>query len=156
MEKTAESARQFREVGAPRIESLQELSETYNADPYELSKRVRKQFREVKKVEKRKREEEDSIKNKYSLPASLKLVDESEVKEEANATWTQERTQWEAEERAKRRKTAAELGFGTKKNDGLASALLRNSLKGGDPFLSSKSASSSKPTITGIIRKPKA
>ncbi|PVG04229.1 DUF572-domain-containing protein [Serendipita vermifera] len=154
LEKTTDAARRAKEIGAPRIESLQDLSDTYNADPYELSKRVRKQFREVKKVDKRKREEEDAVKDKYSLPSTLKLVEESEVQEEAKNLWAKERTEWEANERTKRRRTIAEIGKTTKKDSSLAASLLKNSLKSCDPFLSSKT-SSSKPAIGGIVRRPR-
>ncbi|CAG8619695.1 16971_t:CDS:2, partial [Acaulospora colombiana] len=154
LEKTSDALRKAKEIGAPRIESLQELSDTYNTDPYELSKRVRKQFREVKKVDKRKREEEEAVKDKYSLPSTLKLVEESEVKEEAKNLWAKERTEWEANERTKRRRTIAEVGKTTKKDGSLAASLLKNSLKSSDPFLSSKS-SSSKPALAGIVRRPR-
>jgi coiled-coil domain-containing protein 130 len=155
VEKTAEATRRANEIGAPRIESLQDLSENYNADPYELSRRVRKQFREVKKVEKRKRDEDNAIKDKYSLPSTLKLVDEGEVREEASAAWAQERAQWEAESGAKKRRTIAEVGVAPRKDGTLASALLRNTLKSGDPFLSSTSRTSSRPSIAGIVKRPK-
>lgn len=153
VEKTAESSRRAKEIGAPRIESLYELSENYNADPYELSKRVRKQFREVKKVEKRKRAEDEGVKEKYGLPTTLKLIDEAEVKEEAKLAWAQERPAWEAQERSKRRRTTAELGKNAPSGSGLPAALLANTLKRGDPFLSQKPQSLSKPTIAGVVRK---
>jgi coiled-coil domain-containing protein 130 len=153
LEKTTDAARRANEIGAPRITSLQDLSDTYNTDPYELSKRVRKQFREVKKVEKRKREEEEAVKDKYSLPSDLKLIEGSEVQEEAKNLWAKERTEWEASERTKRRRTIAEIGKTTKKDGSLAASLLKNSLKSSDPFLSSKT--SSKPTIGGIVRRPR-
>ncbi|KAG8830474.1 hypothetical protein FRB91_009195 [Serendipita sp. 411] len=154
VEKTAESSRHAREVGAPRIESLQELSDTFNSDPYELSKRIRKQFRETKKVEKRKREEEDSVKDKYALPSEMKLVDEAEVREEASATWAQERAEWEEQEYKKRRRMKAEMGSVPKKDATSAVALLRSSLKTADPFLSS-GAGTFRPTIGGIVKKPR-
>ncbi|KAG8810303.1 hypothetical protein FRC17_002987 [Serendipita sp. 399] len=155
VEKTAESSRHAREVGAPRLESLQDLSETYNSDPYELSRRVRKQFREVKKVEKRKREEEDSVKDKYALPSTMKLVEEAEVREEAKVTWAKERAEWEHQDSTKRRRTIAQLGGMPKKDGTLAIDLLRSTLKSTDPFLSSSSGGSSRPTIGGIVRKPR-
>lgn len=155
VEKTEDASRRAKEIGAPHIESLAELSETYNSDPYELSRRVRKQFREVKKIDKRKREEDDAIRDKYSLPSTLKLVDEGEIKEEASRAWAEERTQWETEHRAKQRKVIAEVGSAPKKDGKLASALLRNTLKNGDPFLSSTSGAPSKPSISGVVRRPK-
>ncbi len=92
VEKTTNAVKRANEIGAPRLLDLQDLSEQYNADPYELSKRARNQFREVKRVEKRKRAEETAIKDKYALPESLKLVDEAEVKEEASVAWSLERS----------------------------------------------------------------
>lgn len=153
VEKTAESSRRARETGAPRIDSLQDLSETYNADPYELSKRVRKQFREVKKVEKRKRVEDEGVKEKYGLPSTLKLVDEDEVKEEAKLVWAQERTTWEAQDRSKRRRITAEIGRTTSSDKKLPATLLASTLKQGDPFLSRGSQPVSKPSIPGLVRK---
>jgi len=155
VEKMAESSKRVREVGAPRIEALYELSDTYNADPYELSKRVRKHFRKEKKVEKRKRAEEDGVKDKYALPSTLKLVDETEVKEEAKIAWAEERPAWEAQERSKRRRTVAELGRNTSSGSTLPAVLLTNTLKRGDPFLLSQPQSIAKPTISGVIRKPR-
>lgn len=155
VEKIAESSRRAKEIGAPRIESLYDLSENYNADPYDLSKRVRKQFREVKKVEKRKRAEDEGVKDKYGLPSTLKLIDEAEVNEEAKLAWAQERPAWEAQERSKRRRTVAEVGKNAPSGSSLPAALLANSIKRDDPFLSRKSLSLSKPSITGVVRKPR-
>ncbi|KAG8764908.1 hypothetical protein FRC16_008219, partial [Serendipita sp. 398] len=80
------------------------------------------------------------------------LVDEAEVREEASATWAQERAEWEEQESKKRRRRKAEMGSVPKKDGTSAVALLRSSLKTADPFLSS-GAGTFRPTIGGIVKK---
>ena len=76
------------EVQIPRLESLQSISEQYNADPYSLSLKARKQFRQEKKVEQSKRKADDLIKDRYGLPTSLSLLeDDDEMVQEAKQKW---------------------------------------------------------------------
>jgi len=158
LEKTANQERRANEVGAPRLNALQDLSELYGTDPYELSSKVRKRFREEKKAEKRKRDAEEAVKEKYALPTDLKLVDNTEVEEEASR-WKSERRDWEARETAKRRRLSAEvgsslsIGFKSTKANSLASTLLRNTARKSDPFLDSKRPQ--RLSINGIAHKPK-
>jgi len=158
LEKTANQEQRANEVGAPRLNALQELSEHYGADPYELSSKVRKKFREVKKAEKRKRDVDEAVKEKYALPTDLKLVDNAEVEEEASR-WKGERRDWEARETAKRRRLSAEVGsnlsisFKSTKTTSLASALLRNTARKNDPFFASKKPQ--RLSINGVSHKPK-
>ena len=158
VEKTANQERRANEVGAPRLNTLQVLSEHYGADPYELSSKVRKKFREDKRVEKRKRDADEAVKEKYGLPTDLKLVDNAEVEEDASR-WKGERRDWEARETAKRRRLSAEVGKSPStrlkdtKTSSLASALLRNTARKSDPFLVSKKPQ--RLSINGISHKPK-
>jgi coiled-coil domain-containing protein 130 len=75
-------------VQKPRIESLQSVSEHYNGDPYSLSLKVRKRFREEKKIELAKRQADDAIKGRYGLPETLRLLEEDEkAVQEARSRW---------------------------------------------------------------------
>lgn len=158
LEKTANQERRANEVGAPRLNALQELSEHYGSDPFELSSKVRKRFREEKKAEKRKRDADEAVKEKYALPTDLKLVDNAEVEEEASR-WKGERRDWEARDNAKRRRISAEVGsslsasFRSTKATSLASTLLHNTARKSDPFLTSKKPQ--RLSINGISHKAK-
>ena len=102
LEKTAGAQTLLNEVQIPRIESLQSASEHYNADPYALSKKVRKHFREEKKEDLKKRKADDNLKGRYGLPSELKLLeDDEEAVREAKAQWEAARM-----ETVKRRKSA--------------------------------------------------
>jgi coiled-coil domain-containing protein 130 len=85
----------------PRIEELLEHSDRLNSDPYSHSRRVRKYFREEKKVIKEKERKDDELKERYGLPGEMKLVDEKEVGEEAK--------EWEKERRAARETSSSNL-----------------------------------------------
>jgi len=88
LEKTAVASKNMNEVQIPRLESLQSISEQYNADPYSLSLKARKQFRQEKKVEQSKRKADDLIKDRYGLPTSLSLLeDDDEMVQEAKQKW---------------------------------------------------------------------
>jgi coiled-coil domain-containing protein 130 len=111
LEKSATAEAHQTTVVQPRIESLQSLSEHYNSDPYSLSRKVRKKFREEKKVETEKRRLEDEMKGKYALPKELKLLEEGE--EDVRAA----KVEWEKGRRevrdGKRRRLGGEgLGMG--------------------------------------------
>ncbi|KAF4614103.1 hypothetical protein D9613_007699 [Agrocybe pediades] len=88
LEKTSEAKNHMENVQRPRIESLQDFSDRYNADPYSLSLKTRKRFREEKKIEQQKKRSDDLVKDRYGLPASLQLLEEdSASKSEAKAEW---------------------------------------------------------------------
>lgn len=90
----------------PRIESLQQLSEHYNADPYSLSSKVRKRFREEKKVEKLKQKADDELKGRYGLPETLSLVPEDdESRQAAKDEWDKGVRELESRRQAKRQRT---------------------------------------------------
>lgn len=89
----------------PRLEALQNVSEHYNSDPYSLSVKVRKKFRQEKKIEQQKRKADDDIKGRYGLPVSLSLLEDDEkAKEEAKSAWEEARQQVQLREATKRRR----------------------------------------------------
>ncbi|KDQ57254.1 hypothetical protein JAAARDRAFT_35881 [Jaapia argillacea MUCL 33604] len=110
LEKTTDAQNHLTKVQAPRLEQLQALSEQYTLDPYELSRKVRKRFREEKKVEKGLQELDDSLKGKYGLPEELKLIrDDEGSKKEAKEEWEKGRRILR-EQSAKRRRIGVEIG----------------------------------------------
>lgn len=105
LEKTTDAQNHLTKVEAPRLESLQALSEHYNADPYILSSKVRKRFRDVKKVEQQKQKADDNIKSCYGLPESLNLLEDDEgMIKEAKEEWERGRRELSAKESNKRRR----------------------------------------------------
>ncbi|TFY62187.1 hypothetical protein EVJ58_g4020 [Rhodofomes roseus] len=115
LEKSTDAQNYVNQVQVPRLESIQSLSDHYGTDPYSLSKKARKRFREEKKVEKAKQEFDDKLKSTYGLPETLALTAESEEsKAEANKLWQEEKQALREREEAKRRKLthdAAEPGW---------------------------------------------
>ncbi|KAF9474673.1 DUF572-domain-containing protein [Pholiota conissans] len=109
LEKTTESKHHMENVQKPRIESLQTISEHFNADPYSLSLKARKRFREEKKIEQGKRKADDAIKGRYALPETLTLVEDDEKAiQEAKAQWEEARLEQRLRE-AKRRKVSGDI-----------------------------------------------
>jgi coiled-coil domain-containing protein 130 len=96
-------------VVKPRLEELQSLSEHYNGDPYSLSVKVRKKFREQKKVEMEKRRLDDEVKTKYALPTELRLIEEGE--EELREARTEWKKNQELRTRKRRRLGGSGLGI---------------------------------------------
>lgn len=104
LEKTTESKHHMENVQKPRIESLQSASEHYNSDPYSLSLKARKKFREEKKIDAKKRQADDSLKGRYSLPAELSLIeDDVQAINDAKSQWKQAQEERQLRE-SKRRK----------------------------------------------------
>jgi len=103
LEKTTDAKNYMENVQRPRIEYLQDASEHYNADPYSLSLKARKRFREEKKVEQKKRKSDDLLKGRYGLPETLKLLEDDEKAiEEAKIEWEEaKREQMRASKRKK-------------------------------------------------------
>ena len=94
LEKSTEAQNHLATVQVPRLEALQQVSERFDADPYSHSLRVRRRFREEKKVEKEKRRADELLKGKYGLPASLTLLeDDDKAKREARKEWEKGRRQ---------------------------------------------------------------
>ncbi|KAG6873247.1 hypothetical protein C0995_001267 [Termitomyces sp. Mi166 len=110
LEKTTDAQNRLTKVEAPRLESLQALSEHYNADPYTLSSKIRKRFREVKKVEQQKQKADDHLKNRYGLPASLSLLEEDEATiKEAKKEWERGQRELAANKNSKRQRLAVDI-----------------------------------------------
>ncbi|EMD33402.1 hypothetical protein CERSUDRAFT_118004 [Gelatoporia subvermispora B] len=111
LEKTTAAKNYAEQVQAPRLEALQTLSDHYGTDPYSLSLKVRKRFREVKKVEKAKQAADEQFKSAYGLPETLALAeDNEELRVEAREAFRREREEAERESR-KRRKVVSEVGL---------------------------------------------
>jgi len=110
VEKTVTAETNLNQVVQPRITTLQELSDRRNADPYTLSSSLRKGFREIRKADKRMKEEEKAIRDKFALPEELHLVKEDEVRDEAKEEWARNRREWQMEEEVKRKKFDSNFG----------------------------------------------
>jgi len=131
LEKTTDAKRLMETVQKPRIESLQGMSEHYNADPYSLSVRVRKRFREEKKVELAKRQADEAIKGRYGLPETLRLLEEDEkAVQEARSQWLNRRLAY-GEQESKRRKVCSIPSSSSSVNsvDSLRTRILQNTAK---------------------------
>ncbi|GJJ08451.1 hypothetical protein Clacol_002669 [Clathrus columnatus] len=76
LEKTSEALKRLDQIERPRIESLQMVSDHYNNDPYTLSSRARRKFREEKRIEKAIKAKDDEVKRRYGLPENLSLLPE--------------------------------------------------------------------------------
>ncbi|KAF5359166.1 hypothetical protein D9756_003171 [Leucocoprinus leucothites] len=162
LEKTSEAQANLTKVQIPRLEALQSVSEHYNADPYSLSLKVRRKFREEKKIDQQKRKADDDLKGRYGLPASLSLLeDDAEAKEEAKSAWAEARQKLQSQEGAKRRRIggvdvvvtpslsrpASGSSSASSKSsslDTLRTRILSNTAKNGSTAQSRLSASSSK------------
>ncbi|KAF8962696.1 DUF572-domain-containing protein [Flammula alnicola] len=109
LEKTTDAKKHMEEVQKPRIESLQTFSEHYNADPYSLSSKARKRFREEKKIELKKKQADDTLKGRYALPSALSLLEEDEKAiEDAKTQWEKAQQDYRLRE-SKRRKISSDL-----------------------------------------------
>src|SRR5258708_2691310 len=110
VEKTVTAETNLSQVIQPRITTLQELSDRRNADPYTLSSSLRRGFREIRKADKRMKEEEKAIRDKFALPEELQLVKEDEIRSEAKEEWARNRREWEMGEEVRRKKFDSRLG----------------------------------------------
>lgn len=110
LEKTTDAQNHMKNVQIPRLDSLQTISDQYNADPYTLSTKVRKRFREEKKIELQKEKADDQIKGRYGLPATLRLLeDDEQAKQEAQKAWLEAKQEQQRLDRSKRRKLAVDI-----------------------------------------------
>ena len=99
------------DVQIPRIESLQNVSEHYNSDPYSLSSKARRKFRQEKKIELKKQQSDNLLKGRYALPTSLSLVEDDMVAvQEARAQWEKGKQELQLRE-SKRRKKVIETSL---------------------------------------------
>lgn len=121
LEKTTEALKRQELIERPRIESLQVVSDKYNNDPYALSLKVRRKFREEKKIEKAIKAQDDEVKQRYGLPEALPLVrNDPSLELEAKEQFREARRDMQAEGRHPVNSSKTSLS---------AATLLRNSLK---------------------------
>ncbi|KAG8213209.1 CWC16 protein [Butyriboletus roseoflavus] len=96
LEKSTTAQDHVNKVQIPRLESLQEVSDRYNSDPYALSSLVRKRFRAEKKIDAAKRAADDQLKGRYGLPETLQLAaEDDESKNAAREQWERGRREHE-------------------------------------------------------------
>lgn len=135
-----------------RLEELMEFSDARNSDPYALSQRLRKTFRQEKAELISKSRGDDQLRSKYSLPAGLKFVeaedDDTEQFKEARRLIAHHKH----EEEAKRCRLNAQVGLTptrskrclppkTSQLANLKEQLVGNRRRRTDPFLSGSLAS---------------
>ena len=97
LEKSTTAQDLVNKVQIPRLESLQEVSDRFNGDPYTLSSLARKRFRTEKKLDAAKRAADDQLKGRYGLPETLQLAaEDNESKNEARQQWEKGRREHEA------------------------------------------------------------
>ncbi|KAJ8509142.1 hypothetical protein ONZ45_g8651 [Pleurotus djamor] len=105
LEKSTDAQKNLTQVQVPRLESLQSVSDHYNSDPYTLSRKIRKRFREEKKVAAERQANDDALKGRYGLSETLKLVDDTDEDTlRAKEEWEHGRQGLERQERNKRHK----------------------------------------------------
>ena len=109
LEKSTDAQNHMDNVQVPRIEAVQNLADHYGSDPYSHSLRVRKRFREQKRLDKAREEADEALKSNYGLPEELALSKEDdESRSKAKEEWKQARQAFEERESSKRRKLGAE------------------------------------------------
>ncbi|KAJ8072589.1 Protein saf4 [Marasmius tenuissimus] len=92
LEKSTDAQNHHKNVQVPRLESLMDVSEQCNSDPYALSQKVRKQFRQDKKIRVEKEKADVQFKDRYALPTTLKLAEDDEkALKEAKDQWNKAR-----------------------------------------------------------------
>ncbi|KAF9523547.1 DUF572-domain-containing protein, partial [Crepidotus variabilis] len=134
LEKTTDAKRLVETVQKPRIESLHSVSEHFNSDPYSLSLKARRKFREEKKIELRKRGLDNELKGRYGLPKNLSLLEDDEkAVEEAKFQWLAAKEEHAARDPSRLRISAfsSKSSGGSSSNpiDILRANLLRNTAK---------------------------
>lgn len=145
LEKSTDAKNHQTKVQIPRLESLMDVSEQYNSDPYSLSLKVRKHFREDKKVRKEKEKLDTQVKDRYALPTTLSLVTEdAETIKDAKEQWQKGREEISLRE-SKRRK----LGVQTSIMPSSSRSLRPNSTSSSLKTSSSSAAESLRARILG-------
>lgn len=105
LEKSTEAQNYMNQVQKPRIEALQTVADHYSSDPYSLSLKVRKRFREEKKVEKEKTAADNELKGRYGLPEELVLQRETtETAQQDREAWLKAKSEMQERESSKKRK----------------------------------------------------
>ena len=110
LEKSTAAENHLTNVQIPRLEALQDLSDRISSDPYTHSQRVRKRFREQKKLDTARDAADERLKSAYGPPETLALAAESdESRSQAREEWEQARQALEdGRESAKRLKLGEE------------------------------------------------
>ncbi|KAH9943710.1 CWC16 protein [Amylocystis lapponica] len=112
LEKSTAAQNYMNQVQVPRVEALQTLSDHYNADPYSLSVKVRKKFRQEKKIDKEKQRLDESLRDRYGLPEALALAAESEEsRAEAKEQWLIEKQMLQSQKSAEKKMLFPETGI---------------------------------------------
>ncbi|QRW17755.1 mRNA splicing, via spliceosome-related protein [Rhizoctonia solani] len=102
LEKSTTQEENYQKHSRPHLEQLQDLSAARSADPYSLSVKLRKSFRQGKHAALKIKAEDDALKDKYGLDAGIKLVDKDDpsLALEAKAEWEDGQKRREEEERS--------------------------------------------------------
>jgi len=130
LEKATDAKRHMETVQKPRIESLQSMSEHYHSDPYSLSVKVRKRFREEKKVELAKRRADDAMKGRYGLPETLRLLEEDEkTVQDAKSQWANAVLEQESKRRKISSSAPSQSSSAINAVDSLRTRILQNTAK---------------------------
>ncbi|KIK62384.1 hypothetical protein GYMLUDRAFT_41816 [Collybiopsis luxurians FD-317 M1] len=104
LEKSTDAQNHQTKVQIPRLESLMDVSDRFNSDPYSLSLKARKHFREDKKIRKEKEKSDTQVKDKYALPSTLTLAEEDEdTIKDAKEQWRKGREEIMLRENKRRR-----------------------------------------------------
>ncbi|ESK85125.1 DUF572-domain-containing protein [Moniliophthora roreri MCA 2997] len=104
LEKTTDAQNHHKNVQVPRLESLMDVSDHFNADPYSLSLKVRKQFRQDKKIRLEKEKADGKVRDRYALPTTLNLVEDDEkALQEAKEQWENARQEKQSRDNKRRR-----------------------------------------------------
>jgi coiled-coil domain-containing protein 130 len=108
LEKSTDAQNNLVAVQIPRLESLYKVSDHYNSDPYAMSTKIRKRFRQEKKTDLAQKKVDDTIKDRYGLPDSLTLLaDDPSITEDAKSQWEKGRQELRTQASAKRRRLDA-------------------------------------------------
>ncbi|KAK7051108.1 Protein saf4 [Paramarasmius palmivorus] len=104
LEKTTGAESHHKNVEVPRLESLMGVSDHFSADPYTLSLKVRKQFRQDKKVRLDKEKADSNIRDRYALPTTLALAeDDQKALGDAKEQWEKARHEKQSQANRQRR-----------------------------------------------------
>ncbi|CAE6426764.1 unnamed protein product [Rhizoctonia solani] len=111
LEKSTTQEENYQKHARPHLEQLQDLSSARSEDPYALSVKLRKGFREGKHAALKIKGEDDAIRDRYGLDSGIKLMDKDDpsLVLEAKAEWEEGQKRREEEE-AKRKLYDAQSG----------------------------------------------
>jgi len=125
LEKSTDAQNNLVAVQIPRLESLYKVSDHYNSDPYAMSNKIRKRFRQEKKADLAQKKADDTIKDRYGLPDYLTLLaDDPSIMQDAKSEWEKGRQELRIQASAKRRRvdTVVPMGESQKPSSAPASS----------------------------------